>query len=201
MPRNLAFTRTAKAAQTDRLTKWALVAAIAEDANEARIPITGADSVLAAKAALDGAGNQYVDGTVKLLCVVAKFDHESSPAQREVWRRYGWSTVAEVVGSGWSPEAAAELLDGDRKSHREVRAALAAARYDVIPEVPFDDRCADWVSRLHKVLRDGRALATEAESMQALGAHAAMALHFYAAINDKVTDAELRHLLNEETTR
>jgi len=195
------FTRTAKAAQSDRLTKWDLIAAIAEDATEAEVPISGIHSVLAAKAALKDAGNEYADGTVKSLCIAAKFDHESSPAQRKVWRRYGWSAVSRVAETGWSPEAAFELLAGDHKSWRDVLAALVPARPSARPEVPLDDRCAQWVSRLHLLLRDGRHLATEAEGIHAVGGHVSMALNFYAAINDKITDAEIRQLLTEETAK
>lgn len=198
----LAFKRTARAAHSERLSKWDLIAAIAEDAVEADLPITGIDSILEAKRALDAAGNEYADNTIKSLCFLAKFDYESDAPQREVWRRYGWATVVEVAKAGWTPEAGVDLLDGERKSHREVRAALVASS-DVATGKPasFDDRCAEWVGRLLKVLMDGRALATEAEGVDSVGSQAALALHYLAAINDKVTDAELRQILTEEAVK
>lgn len=198
------FTRTATAAQSDRLSKWDLIAAIAADATEAGLPITGIHAVLAAKAALDAAGNEYADSTVKDLCVVAKFDHESTPAQRRVWRRYGWTTVRLVAKAGWSPETAADLLGGERKSRREVTQTVGQVSGPGTtekPPEPFDDRCAEAVGRLQKVLRDLAALAAEAEELPTVGALSAMGLALYYAINEKVIDAEYRQLIEGEDVR
>lgn len=198
------FTRTAQAAKSDRLTKWDLIAAIAEDATEVGLPITGIHAVLAAKTALDAAGNEYADSTVKNLCVVAKFDHESTRAQRTVWRRYGWSVLRALAAAGWTQEAAADLLSGERMSWRDVRHAVSPARSGATPDeqtAPFDDRCAAAVTRLYKVLREFAALTSEAEELSAVGAHSRMALGLYQAINERVIDAEYRHLIETEGIR
>lgn len=195
------FTRTAKAAQSDRLTKWDLIAAIAEDAADAGVPISGAESVLAAKAALDGAGDEYADSTVKNLCHVAKFDYESTAAHRRIWRRYGWSTVRDVVGAGWSQEAAADLLDGDRKRRAEVREAVAKSRCAGTPKpTDFDAECARWIHQLNKVLMDGARLATKAEAQPILTAHAQMAVAIYQNIAERELDREIRRLLETEVS-
>lgn len=198
MTDKLTFSRTAKAAQSDRLTKWDLIAAIAEDAVEAGVPIGGAASVVAAKAALDAAGNEYADATVKHLCVIALFDHESTPKQRKIWRRYGWTCVRAVAQAGWSPEAAAVLLGGDRKTQREIRATVTApSTFEGTGAATFDERCSEALTRLYKVLRDFAALTVEAEELGSIGGHSQMALGLYRAINERVLDAELRNLLDE----
>jgi hypothetical protein len=196
------FKRTAKAAQSDRLTKWDLIAAIAEDADDAGVPITGAESVLAAKAALDGAGSEYADKTVKALCIVAKFDHESSAEHRRIWRRYGWSSVATVAQAGWSPEAAADLLDGEKKGRPDILAAVAGRRGPASrPEPDFDAECARWIHQLNKVLIDGARLATKAEGQPILTAHAQMAVAIYQNIAERELDREVRQLLESEAPR
>lgn len=65
------------------------------------------------------------------------------------------SVLRVVAGAGWTPEAAADLLSGERKSFRDVVEAVAASRRSAPPSeaAPFDDRCAAAVTRLYKVLR------------------------------------------------
>jgi hypothetical protein len=196
------FRRTAKAATSERMSTWFLIESIAADATDVGVPISGAESVLAAKEALDAAGCEYADGTIKNLCVVAKFDHESTPTQRKVWRRYGWTSVAEVAQAGWSPEAAAQVLDRpERLTRTEVRAAVRQPRHAGVPEPrSFEDRCASWIHAVNRVLMEGTRLAQEAESWPdiELGAHAALAIQLYQRLTERALDAELRSLLEAQ---
>lgn len=195
------FSRTEKAAKNDRLTKWDLIAAIAEDADEARLPITGAESVVAARAALDAAGNEYADATVRTLCLVAKFDHESTAAQRKVWRSYGWSLLGEVAKSGWSQEQAAEFLGGERRSWDDIRRAVRSTKRPNIgadTAASFDDRCADWVQRANKLLMDGSKLVEEADTAYHLGSHARFVVMLMQRFSESHIDTELRQILETE---
>ena len=196
------FTRTEAAAKSDRLTKWDLIAAIAEDADEAGIAISGTESRIAAKSALAAAGSEYRDGTVSDLCVLAKFDYESTAAQRRIWRRYGWTSVREFAKAGWSQSAASQVLDGERKSRDEITAALSTTRRPSGPKTsPFDERCSQWVQRVARLMHDGALLLEESEKVDALGGHAEMALMIYQKLADKYLDAELRQLLESEGVR
>lgn len=194
------FTRTAKAAQADRLSRWDLIAAIAEDAADAGFAISGAESVVAAKSALTAAGNEYSDSTVRHLCVTAKFDHESTPAQRKVWRTYGWTTVKEAVMAGWSQESVLELLAGNHKTQAEVRQAVSSSKVVNDPD-PLDDRWGQWVHRMNALLMDGARLAEESEEPTVtLGGHSAMGLAIYRNLIEREFDREVRRLLETEAT-
>lgn len=201
--KKIKFSRTETIAKSDRLTKWELIAAIAEDADEAGIPISGIESRLAAKVALDIAGSEYSDSTVASLCLVAKYDYESTAAQRRLWRRYGWTAVREFAKAGWSQSAAAEVLDGEHKGRIDINAVLATTRKGPgAPKgVPFDDRCAQWVHRAAKLMMDGANLMAEAETVNALGSHSELMLMIYQRMSDRHLDIEIKRLLDAEAVR
>ena len=117
------FSRTKAAAATDKRSRWDLVAAIAEDAIDAGVPITSTASVSAAKDALDAVGLEMAPDTVRNLSCLAKFDHESTDRQRQEWRRYGTSIVQIVADAGLSQEAA--LICWRHPSASQSRGSLA----------------------------------------------------------------------------
>lgn len=195
------FSRTEAAAKSDRLTKWDLIAAIAEDAVDADIAISGAESIVAAATAFAVAGSEYADATVKSMCMLAKFDYESTAQQRKVWRRYPWSNVREVVAAGWSPSAAASLLDGDKKTRDEILKALKPTRKGAQSAPGFDARCAQWVQRANKLMMEGADLMAEAGTLESVGSHAEMALAIYAALAERHMDAEIRRFFETEAAR
>lgn len=196
------FTRTAKAATADRMTKWDLIEAIALDAVDAGVPISGAESVMAAKAALDRAGDELSAKTVQGLCVVAKFDHESTPGQRTIWRRYGWTIVQEPVRYGWSQEATANLLtSAPRLTFREVRSAVTSVQQRGDRPRDIERDLERWVNQLNTVLIDGARLVTVAENAPVLSAQAQMAVAIYRNIAERELDREIRRLLDSEPTK
>ena len=91
------------------------MAAIAEDAIDAGVPITSTASVSAAKDALDAVGLEMAPDTVRNLSCLAKFDHESTDRQRQEWRRYGPASCSGSQRPGWSQEAAFDLLAQPRR--------------------------------------------------------------------------------------
>lgn len=196
------FIRTARAASVDKRSKWDLIEAIAQDATANNVPIVGVESRTAAKEALDGVGNEYQSGTVKELCAVAKFDHESTAEQRKVWRNYGWSIISKVARAGLKQEAALALLAGERKTQADVVAALGSGVNPTSdPAVSLDERWHNWVSALNNLLVDGTRLAeaTEAEGVVA-GSYAAVGLLEFNRVfrKSKAMDAEFEMLLSTE---
>ena len=191
---DITFTRTAQAAGKDRQSRWELIEAIAIDATDNGVPITSLASIIAAKSALEQAGAEYADMTIKHLCLVAKFDHESTPRQRKEWRRYGWTAIGRVVNAGLSQEAAYSLLSGDRKTVAEIQDML---RSNVTPErrrtePPFDLRCARWVQHMNALMMEGAGLVAESEQTEGIviGGHAALALSIYRRLAERQLDAE-----------
>jgi hypothetical protein len=200
------YRHTQDAATVDRQSRWGLIEAIALDAVENDVPISGGQSVLATKAALDAAGNELADDTVKALCVVAKFDAESTAGQRRTWRTYPWSSVLVVAKAGLSQEAAFGLLAGHRLPRREiekrlVRRAGGAGSPEPSP-APLGEALHRWIARIDDVLTEGAELAARADTEdEPLDAHAQMALYFYERLIEKKFDAELRDLLEQEGIR
>mgnify|MGYP000916683757 CR=1 FL=1 len=200
------FTRTQAAAGADKKSRWELVAAIAQDAVDAGLPITSADSVIAAKAAVDAVGLEMTADTVKNLTCLSKFDHESTDRQRQEWRRYGTSTVQEVAKAGWSQEAAFDLLaTPKRRTHAEVRHAISISRDDVIPEPHAPDLNAELHNALGQInawfLRmAGLADRADTEDVE-LDGHAAGCIVLYERLTERKFDIELRELLDSETAR
>lgn len=194
------FSRTQEAAKSDRLSKWQLIEAIAEDAVENGLTISGTESVLAAKAALEAAGEEYADGTVKELCVVAKFDWQSTKTQRRIWRRYGWTAIRTVVKAGETPESAAVLLGAERLTRLEILAQVQSARVPGHPEKPLDDAWSEWLNQGMTWLLKGAKLVARTEDTEGveLGAHAAIGRMLYERISEKAIDAELRHFFDTE---
>lgn len=199
------FSRTKAAAATDKRSRWDLVAAIAEDAIDAGVPITSTASVIAAKEALDAVGLEMAPDSVKSLSIVAKFDHESTDRQRQEWRRYGTSIVQRVAEAGWSQEAAFDLLAQPRRlTKSEVGHAvkIAAAGTTGSPEP------ADINDVLHKRLHEINAwftnMAQDADRAEAEGeldAYSEAVLEIYRALAERRIDAELRSLLDAEGVR
>ncbi len=195
------FTRTAQAAEKDRTSKWDLIEAIAADATDAGVPIVGLESRTAALEACAAAGTDYTSSTVKNLCIVAKFDSESTPEQRQVWRRYGWSVLRETANAGWTPDAAHELLSGERLTRQQVRAVLGTPgclEADAIAP-SFDERVSAWVVRFQAVMHEGAQLVAEGDrDVVVPGGHAALMFAIFAKLREDQIDVELRHML--ETT-
>jgi hypothetical protein len=105
-----------------------------------------------------------------------------------------------VAGAGWTQEAAHELLGGPRLQFRDIKAAVRSAPGCGSTPKSFDERVAETLGRLYKALRDFAALTDEAEHIE-VGGHTAMALAIYAAINDRVLDAEIRQFLENEAAK
>jgi len=196
------FKRTQKAATQDRLTKWELIEAIAADADESGLPITSSESCVATKSALESSGDEYADGTVKELCVVAKFDYESSPKQRRVWRTYGWTVIRTVAKSGWTPEAAYDLLSARHLTRVEVNAAVRGPGHPD-EEPSFEAKCATWVHRANALMMDGARLAEEVERTPgyAPSSQAELALSIYHRMTERQLDAEIRAFFESEQVR
>lgn len=194
------FARTQAAAATEKLSRWDLVAAIAEDAVDAGLPISSGQSAVAAKAALDAVGLEMTPGTVHNLTVLAKFDHESTDRQRQEWRRYGTSIVEKVANAGWSQEAAFDLLAAPRRrTVTEVRHALTESRQNVLPDPPDINEVG------HKLLHgignwfmDAAKFVERAEAEGGLDAYSASVVELYHILTEKRLDAELRQLTDEE---
>lgn len=194
------FARTKAAANVDKLSRWDLVAAIADDAVDAGLPISSGQSAVAAKAALDAVGLEMTPGTVHNLTVLAKFDHESTDRQRQEWRRYGTSIVEKVANAGWSQEAAFDLLAAPRRrTVTEVRHALTESRQNVLPDPPDINEVG------HKLLHgignwfmDAAQFADRAEVEGGLDAYSASVVELYHILTEKRLDAELRQLTDEE---
>jgi len=192
------FTRTRTAATAERTSKWELIAAIAEDATACALKITSMDSQLAAKAAFEAAGCDYADRSIKSLCVVAKFDHEATDAQRSTWRGTGWSLINVFAMAGWSQEAVVAWFRASAcPTHSRAVAAVrdAAGPKPEPAPMPIDDAWRHWLSAVNRVLTDGARLAerTEVENAE-LGAHSAIAALIYERLTERKLDAELREL-------
>src|SRR4051812_4266906 len=99
-------------ANADRQSKWDLVEAIVADSVEHGIGVVSCESVAAARTALAEAGHEHTLANARDLCVVAKFDHESTPEQRSSWRRYGWTIARQLAKAAWFHELACEFLAG-----------------------------------------------------------------------------------------
>lgn len=198
------FTHTEQAAKIDKKSKWDLIEAIAEDAVENDLEIASAESQLAAKAALDAAGHEHAESTVKDLCYLARFDHGATRGQRRTFRSYGWATVDKLAKAGWSQEAAASLLAGRHLMRREVEAAIRAAgsraRPTGYPQYP-DAFWGAWLNKLDSLLTK----AAEADDYYGPGAelsgHGALGRLIYERVVEKKIDAELRELLESESAR
>jgi hypothetical protein len=212
LPETAWFRSTWQAANADLLSKWKLIEAIAKDALANDLPISGEESCSAAFKALEAANHEHTSQTVRNLCVVAKFDAESNDEQRMVWRRYGWTVVREVAKAGWTQDAAAELLGGKQLKRREVVARLRVARDPGVPEnvdplawekQPIEPgEWAEWVKEMSRVLTHGARLAVRTENTEGLvlGAHDAIAFVLYQRLNERAIDAEIRQLLESEST-
>lgn len=194
------FTRTRNAAQVERTSKWDLIAAIAEDATASGLLITSMESQLAAKAAFESVGNDYTDGTIKDLTLVAKFDHEATDDQRSAWRSSGWTVVRRFAEAGWSQEAVADWYRSGPPGGTSKRAAESAVRNAAGPKrepapKQIDDAWREWLNAVNRVLTDGARLAerTEAEGVE-LGAHSGVAHLIYERLTERKLDAELREL-------
>ncbi len=200
------FSHTEEAAKIDKRSKWDLIAAIALDAMENDVEIVSGESILAAKAALDKAGDEHADSTVHQLCVVAKFDHESDAKQRRVWRRYGWTVVRVLAQSGWEQDVACDFLMGSAKSKRDVEAEVrrragtrTPAKVPGNPEIDLDAALVAAVNRLDAILTEFASLAERAETENVeLSNHAQLALLIYERITERKIDAELRDLMESE---
>lgn len=196
------FTRTEKAAAVDKLSRWDLIAAIAEDADDAGVPITGGESQAATTRALEKVGMELASSTVKQLTVVAKFDWESMPDQRKVWRRYGWSVVDVLAESGFSPSAAAEFLDvPNRRTFAETKAEarrLAKTTDEDDRDRPdLSEAWAAWLTRAHALLADGAALEQRTEDEHPeLDAEAGFARVAFQRMNERNFDTQLRAILD-----
>lgn len=197
------FKRTAAAAQRDKQSKWDVIQSIAEDASEAGLPIVGIESRTEARKALKAAGHEHEDNTVRDLCLVAKFDHESTPAQRKTWRRYGWTIPHQFAKRGWSQEAAEKHLVGPGLLSKSEAVAIASGKNadDDTPEVekPLDERWTSWVQRLSTLMTEGAKLAAETDDTGlVLGGYAALARELYDRLAERQIDAEYRQLLEAE---
>lgn len=200
------FSRTKAAAATDKRSRWDLVAAIAEDAIDAGVPITSTASVSAAKDALDAVGLEMAPDTVRNLSCLAKFDHESTDRQRQEWRRYGTSIVQRISDAGWSQEAAFDLLSGPRRlTWAQVGEAIKASSPSA--RTPADGP-PDINAVLHKRLHEINAWFTNmaqdadrAEDEGGLDAYSEAVLEIYRALAERRIDAELRSLLDAEGVR
>lgn len=194
------FTRTAKAAAVDKLSRWDLIAAIAEDADANGVPITGGESQAATTRALENAGLELGSASVKHLTITAKFDWESMPEQRQVWRRYGWTIVRQLAGAGYSPSAAAAFLDGPNlRTRAEVQAELSKGLpgdQDTLPEL--NGAWAAWLTRAHALLADGVDLdqRTDEEHADPLDAEAGFARVMFQRMNERHFDTQLRQVLD-----
>lgn len=193
------FTRTEKAAAVDKLSRWDLIAAIAEDADTAGVPITGGESQAATTRALERAGLELASRTVKHLTVVAKFDWESMPEQRKVWRRYGWSSVMYFANAGYSPSAAEAFLDvPDLRTRAEIEAELRSGLPVGQNDQPeLNEAWAAWLTRAHALLADGVILDQRTEEEHAdLDEEAGFARVMFQRMNERNFDTQLRQVLD-----
>lgn len=194
------FARTKAAANVDKLSRWDLVAAIAEDAIDAGLPITSGASVVAAKDALDAVGLEMSPDSVRDLSCVAKFDHESTERQRQEWRRYGTSIVQEVAKAGWSQEAAYDLLAApERLTKAQVRQAVKGSNGAGTIEPPDINEVGHKL--LHAIgnwFMDAAKFVERAEAEGGLDAYSASVVELYHILTEKRLDAELRQLTDEE---
>jgi hypothetical protein len=193
------FTRTAEAVKAEKATRWDVISAIAADAAAEGLALTGAATQLATALAFEAAGVDYATGTVQQLCVVAKFDHESTVAQRKLWRTYGWSVVGLLAAAGETPESGYSLLHPRHMSYGEVKAFIKKnATTEPRHQASFDTRIAHWINDLNAVLMRGAAFLAEVEERELQpGGVAAMALEIYRRLAERQLDAELRQLLDE----
>jgi hypothetical protein len=196
------FSRTAQAAAQERLSKWDVIEAIAADADEAGVPITGGQAQVSAASAFTDAGLEYTPSYVKSLCVLAKYDWESTPAQRQLWRRNSTTNVLLMAVAGWSQSAAADYLMDDRSSNEvraEVRKYAEPSKRTQARAATFDDRCGDWVAQMNKVMMAGASLLDEAESEQyELGPHAEMAMAIYRRLAERQLEAEIHRFFESQ---
>lgn len=194
------FARTQAAAATEKLSRWDLIAAIAEDAVDAGLPISSTASAVAAKEALDGVGLEMTPGSVLNLTVLAKFDHESTDRQRQEWRRYGTSVVQQVAKAGWSQEAAFDLLAQPiRLTKANVEHAVKVARDPGIPETPdINEVGHELLHGIGNWFMDAAKFVERAEAEGGLDAYSASVVELYHILTEKRLDAELRQLTDEE---
>lgn len=197
------FTLTQQAARNDKNSRWELIAAIAEDAVAAGLPITSGDSMLAAQQAAASVGLELAAGTVAKMAITAKFDHESTPRQREEWRRYGHRAVQELAVSGWSQDDAYELLHVQkRRTVAEVRHAIREATVHVDPEPrDLNELMHRLLHDIDKWFTDMAKAADRAEAEGGLDMHSAMTLAIYQSLTEKRIDAELRQFFGEEANK
>ena len=88
--------------RADKKSRWELVAAIAQDAVDAGLPITSADSVIAAKAAVGAVEPEMTADTVKNRRACPNSTTEVHRPAASGVAAYGTSTVQEVAKAGWS---------------------------------------------------------------------------------------------------
>lgn len=193
------FARTKAAANTEKLSRWDLVAAIAEDAIDAGLPISSSASAVAAKEALDGVGLEMTPGSVLNLTVLAKFDHESTERQRQEWRRYGTSVVRELAKAGWSQEAAFDLLAAPKRlTVAEVNHAIKGAKDHVVLVPPINEVGHKLLHAIGNWFMDAAQFADRAEAEGGLDAYSASVVELYQILTEKRLDAELRQMMDAE---
>jgi hypothetical protein len=192
------FKNTERAAAHERASKWEVIEAIATDAAEADLAITGATTQLACSLAFERAGTEYKSATIVKLCGLAKFDHESTVRQRKEWRRYGWTVVNRVVEAGWSQEAAYELLKGkERKTQNEVISAVGYVVAGKKSRNTIHERLAEWVNHANILLTDGAELLVEVENTRAiLTGSDDLAINLIRRFTERHIDAELREFFD-----
>ncbi len=127
------FAEVYEAARVSVRNDWALIEAIAIAADRQGLPIVGAKTVANTMAACYEAGRGIASSTAKNYCVLAKFDFDAAPRDRQVIRRYGTSIIRLFAQAGWTPEAAAEYLKGSPKTYRDVESTVRPTRSRATP--------------------------------------------------------------------
>lgn len=155
------FKRTEKVAKVDRVSKWNLIEAIAADAKEAGVPLVGVQSKTAAREALAKVGHDHAPRTIEDLCMVAKYDDESTDEQRQVWRRYGWSIVYRFSQASVPKAKAMKYLDVEEpRTWQETVDYVSglsprSARGD---DLDLDASWEVWLNDLNRVMKHGAEL-------------------------------------------
>jgi hypothetical protein len=210
----IVFTGVFTTAQAEVKARWNLIDAIADDATRLGMPISGMDTVLAARAALEEAGVEMTLGTVRNLCATAKFYDDANLEQRDVFTSYGWTIVRDLAKAGWSTDDAADFLGDERRTRAAVTNAIKSrdpgvpTEVGVVDEVPprpvrppttdLSELWGEWLNQMSTVLLKGARLMERTEAEHAVDVYGHLGCIIYQRFSERRLDAEYQHLLDQE---
>lgn len=191
------FTHTTAAAAGHRQPTWEVVEAIAADALDAGGPILSTATMTATGDALTEAGMPRSLNVVGRLMELAQWHHDATDGHREVYRAHSPALVTLLVMAGWTQaDAAAFLVDRPKVTHAEVRAEVN--RRTGPPAINVVGH-----KLLHAIgnwFMDAANFANRAEAEGGLDAYSASVVELYHALTEKRIDAELRQLLDADSS-